>query len=199
MKTSKITTGSLITVILGVLPSLVSSIYIDPVKNSKTYPQVKVVVETLPEARGDRASSPPGEATAQREIMVPLKSYSEFKGTWHTEPDIDKTVSGYLDGTYDNLDFYKEPHFMVTISGEQDDFIRSKISKVVQMVPPENAQGVNCWLITNTGEKLGYKETPTEEIIGIIECVAFYFNKNYVQEYQEWVLPEDGVAEAAGE
>ena len=178
MKTSKITTGSLITVILGVLPSLVSSIYIDPVKNSRTYPQVKVVVETLP---------PTGSGTKQQEIRVPLKNYSEFMGQWHTRPDIDSTVSGFLDGTYDNLDPYKEPHFMVTISGEQDDFRRSKISKVVQIMPPENAQDAICWLITETGEKLGYKETPTEERIGSIECVAFYFNKNYVQEYQEWI------------
>ena len=179
--------------LLGMLPSLASSIYIDPVKNTKRYPQVKVVVETLQETRGEASQG----ATEQREIMVPLKNYNEHKWVGFDFEGLDPIISGYLDGTYGNAGYYsEEPHLFVTVTGAQDEFRRSKISKVVEMVPPEGAQDVICWLISEKGEKFGYKETPTEDAIAKIECVAFYFNENYVEEYKYWLNGFDEVDEA---
>lgn len=187
MKTSKITSaGSLLT--LAVLPSLVSSIFFDPFNNRQTSPEVKVVIETMQQA-GAGGASLPEAATAQQEIVVPLTTYSDFKGKWHSRKDTDSIVKMPLSGSYGNIDIddiTREPLVMVTISGEQE-FRPVRISRVVEIIPPQNAQDVFCGLVTETNERFSYTEPPAEEEIAKVRCSAFYYNENYFQQYKAWI------------
>ena len=191
MKISKVTTTqSLLTVILGVLPSLASSIYIDPIKNTKTYPQVKVVIETIQQLRGEA----PREATVQQDIIVELKTYNEVKGLFYIQEDVDPMIRGHLTGTWGGTGLPEdEPRLFVSLTGETPLDSPKTVQRVVEVIPPEGVHNLLCWLIEESGVKTGFATTPTDEIITKVQCAALYFNLDYVQEYREWVGTEDGV------
>ena len=159
--------------LLLLLPSA-SSIYIDPVTNTRRYPHVRIVTERLQQLGGDVLR----EAIVQQDIVVPLTSYQDHKVM--NPPVADPLLSWYLDTLSTD-----EPHVLVVMSGRNQ--VNAQIGEMLEIEPPEGAQKFVC----STKNRNAYRaltETPSAAPIDSVDCLASFLNADFSRLFEDWLL-----------
>ena len=189
MKTSILAVGSVYPVLAGLLLPLASSIYIDPTTNRRTYPHVTLTTRRLQRIGGEA----PRLAEVEQDIAVPLTDYHDYKV--NLEPVAsDPYLSQYLTEDLMGLgSMSEEPYLLVTMGGRLELQQEEKyLPKIVKRTPPVGAHKYHCWLDLETGGRINmYNRDSTDVAVSHIECIAFFFNKDFARDYQNWLFSDD--------